>query len=175
MAMDMERLRERAETEQYSPEEVRYLRDVVLREDLLQANADKFGVKDPEAPDYTNDPAARAERVQKLNDEIVERQKELSQLQELEAQPDSAVADSGVAVQQASATAEDGAEDYSGAQWNMEALKAEIRNRNEARQQDGLEALPVTGNKPDLIARLIQDDREIAAAQQEDWEPEANK
>jgi hypothetical protein len=33
----------------------------------------------------------------------------------------------------------------------------------------------VTGNKPDLIARLIQDDREIAAAQQEDWEPEANK
>jgi hypothetical protein len=175
MAMDMDKLREKAETEQYSPEEVRYLRDVMDRHDLLGVNREKFGAKDPDAPDYSTDTNARAERVRVLNEEISERQRELAQLQEVDAQPDSAVANSGPAVAAASATAPEGAEDYSDARWTVELLKSEIRNRNEARQQEDLPALSTSGTKQDLVARLIQDDREIAAAQQEDWESGADK
>lgn len=41
---------------------------------------------------------------------------------------------------------------------NITGLREEIGKRNERREQQGMPALPVTGSKADLVARLVEDD-----------------
>jgi hypothetical protein len=43
-------------------------------------------------------------------------------------------------------------------EWTNEALQDEIRRRNEVREADGRDRLPVTGNKAELVERLEDDD-----------------
>lgn len=55
------------------------------------------------------------------------------------------------------------AETYDG--WNVDRLKAEIRNRNKEREAESLDPLPTTGRREELVERLLADDREIAESQ----------
>lgn len=55
------------------------------------------------------------------------------------------------------------AETYDG--WKADDLKAEIRKRNKEREAEGLDPLPTTGRREELVERLLADDREIAESQ----------
>lgn len=66
---------------------------------------------------------------------------------------------------QASQTGQDATEKYDGSEWTVAKLKAEIKARNEERQKDGLDPLSTSGSQTELRERLMQDDREIAAAE----------
>lgn len=159
MALDHSKLREKASQEQFTKEEVQYLRDTVGDSwalELLKENEDGFGA----APSVDlNDAAEVDRRVQELRRVIDEANSELTQLGERQAQPADAVAGSGEQVAQAAQGAP-----YEG--WTVPRLKDELHARNEQREADGVDPLSTTGTKVELIARLVQDDNE-----QEDDEP----
>ena len=46
--------------------------------------------------------------------------------------------------------------------WTVNKLRLELEKRNEDRKRAGVEHLPVSGTKAELIERLRQDDRDIA-------------
>lgn len=51
--------------------------------------------------------------------------------------------------------------------WTKAKLTDELRSRNTEREGAGLNPLPLTGNRSELVERLMKDDEEIAAEQQE--------
>lgn len=50
--------------------------------------------------------------------------------------------------------------------WNVDKLKAEIKERNKEREEAELAPLSLSGSKAELTERLLADDREIAESQQ---------
>lgn len=57
-------------------------------------------------------------------------------------------------------------EDYSDERyWTKAKLTDTIRERNTEREEEGLNPLPVTGNRSELVERLLKDDEELAAEQ----------
>lgn len=65
------------------------------------------------------------------------------------------------------------AEDYSGKEWTVDSLTAEIDSRNEERDEDD-QIVPDTGKKADLIKALLEDDEAMAESEEdeEDDSPE---
>jgi hypothetical protein len=62
----------------------------------------------------------------------------------------------------------DAAETYDDTKkWTNAKLQAEIERRNVDRKRDGLEELSTRGNRSELVERLLEDDRELAAADDE--------
>lgn len=51
--------------------------------------------------------------------------------------------------------------------WTKPRLTDELRKRNSDRQASGLNPLPITGNRSELVERLMKDDEEIAAQDEE--------
>jgi len=63
------------------------------------------------------------------------------------------------------------AEDYSDERyWTKQRLVDEIRNRNTDRVAANLNPIPVTGNRSELVERLLKDDEELAAADEAEEE-----
>jgi len=58
-------------------------------------------------------------------------------------------------------------ETYEDKRWTVSALQTEIDKRNEERAEASLPPLNRTGTKSELVERLMEDDREIAADSQE--------
>lgn len=59
------------------------------------------------------------------------------------------------------------AEDYSGKEWTVDALTAEIDARNDERDEDD-QIVPDTGKKADLIQALLDDDAAQAESEEDD-------
>lgn len=60
----------------------------------------------------------------------------------------------------------EGRETYSDERfWTKGRLTDELHKRNTDRREEGLNPLPVTGNRSELVERLLKDDQEIAEAQ----------
>lgn len=49
--------------------------------------------------------------------------------------------------------------------WTKAKLTDELQKRNTDRKEEGLNPLPLTGNRSELVERLMKDDQEIAEAQ----------
>lgn len=138
--------------------------------DKVAENEARFGKGDmPEG-------AKRDERIEELRGQITELQNELDQLTAAKAEEENiggpAVRGSQVVTSGTftygdnSQTGQDVVQDYSGEEWTGPKLKAEIKSRNEERARDGLQPLSVSGNVSELRERLMQDDKEIAEAEQ---------
>lgn len=52
-------------------------------------------------------------------------------------------------------------ENYTDNHWTVAKLQSELGSRNQERTSQGLEALPTTGTKAELIERLQKDDEEL--------------
>lgn len=122
----------------------------------------------------------RSERMGELRSIIADSQNELSRLEQEQADEDNAnraftgdmatgnvIADNTVVNGETPEGAPQGEVNYSGKEWNHSTLQAEIDKRNEERAEAGLEPLARTGSKSELVERLQQDDREIAASDSE--------
>jgi hypothetical protein len=158
-------------TKQLSEEDKAYAlqRDM---HDQVAENEAKFGKgKMPEG-------AKRDERIEELRSQITELENELGILQAAKAEEEGL---GGPAVRgsepvtrgtftdgDASQTGQDVVQDYTGNEWTSAKLKDEIKARNEDRKRDGLQPLSTSGSVAELRERLIEDDREIAAAEQAD-------
>jgi hypothetical protein len=148
--------------------------------DLIQANDEKHGRA-------TKDQAkSREERRAELRTIIADAQNEMARLDAEEAEEtnrNTALAGSvgdreaGLLVRdntpvngetpEGASTAQ---EDYSDERyWTKARLQEEIRSRNTEREAANLNPLPLTGNRSELVERLLQDDEEIRASEgQED-------
>ena len=58
-------------------------------------------------------------------------------------------------------------EDYTGPEWTVKTLTAEIDARNEERDEDD-QIVPDTGKKDDLIQALLDDDEAMAESEEDD-------
>lgn len=145
--------------------------------DLLQDNDEKFGKKAKDAA------KTRDQRRAELRTTIAEAQNELERLDREEVEEinrNTALAGSvgdqaaGLIVRdntpvngevpEGASTAK---EDYSEERyWTKARLTDELQKRNSARKEEGLNPLPLTGNRSELVERLLQDDDEIAEAQE---------
>lgn len=138
----------------------------------IEENDRQFGGKKAK-PSQT-----RAERMEELRGVIADATNELARLETEQADEDnenrlrSGAIDEGRFVTDATHVdgekpegAPEPAETYEG--WNADKLKAEIRERNKERAEAGLEPLSTSGTKAELTERLLQDDRDIAASQQD--------
>jgi hypothetical protein len=123
---------------------------------------------------------SRSEQIQEANAQIAELENKISRLQAEQAEEDRVNAafsgsedDRARGLGYVDNTAVDGetpagaptsVEQYTDKRWTADALKDEISKRNEDRVRDGLEAMPLTGTKAELIERLQKDDEELAQA-----------
>lgn len=144
--------------------------------DLIQENDEKFGGAD-KAP-----AKSREERRAELRTIIADAQNELDRLDKEEAEEinkNTALAGSigdkaaGLAVRDntpVDGQTPDGAstakEDYSNDQyWTKARLTDELRVRNTDRVNANLSPIPLTGNRSELVERLLKDDEELAQEQ----------
>lgn len=143
--------------------------------DLMQENDEKFGNAEKPAG------KTRDERRTELRTLIADAQNELARLDKEEADEinrNTALAGSvgdqaaGLIVRdntpvngetpEGASTAK---EDYSDERyWTKAKLTDELSVRNNERKEAGLNPLPLTGNRSELVERLLKDDEEVAAA-----------
>lgn len=167
---DIVALERRARREKLDGPHVRYLRDVVASErafNILNDNAERFGpLEDPDVADLRRDPQRREARVQELRQVIEDAQRELTQLDDVRVQdertsgqapknPDGGAADLGnrqdeYAVREARYKS-----------MTVDQLRAEIEGRNGDGREEG-DRMNLSGTKPDLVARLLEDDEWLA-------------
>jgi hypothetical protein len=137
--------------------------------DLLDEQDERFGGKEPE-PAKT-----RAERMTELRQTIADSQTELARLEQEQIDEDNR--NRALSGDPASGLVRDNTyvdgkkpdgspepvEDYSDEKvWTKAKLAEEIDNRNREREAEGLSALSKSGNRSELVERLMQDDREAA-------------
>lgn len=147
MALDMDKLREKASKARYTEGEARYLRENVgdaAALDLLRRNEEEFG---PAPTVDTNDEAAVSARVMELKAVIEGAVKELNAL-------DVPVRVTVGEAEEAEEDEED--EDPGYDEWSVADLDTELKKRT----------LPTTGNKSEKVDRLYTDDeRKVAEAE----------
>jgi hypothetical protein len=149
-------------------------REYALQRNLhaqVQANDARFG--DGEAPEPN-----REERIAELRGLVAKYQAEINlleqeQAEEVTARNASAVGDFKTGNVVRDQTGVDGeapegslpvGNDYTDSRWTVDALKAEIVNRNGERAKDSLPPLSLKGTKAELIERLQEDDESLAVA-----------
>ena len=147
--------------------------------DLIRSNDEKFG---KEAKDAAK---SRDERRADLRTAIADAQNELERLDREEAEEvnrNTALAGSigdkaaGLGFRdntpvngetpEGSSEAKETYEDER--QWTKSRLTDELRKRNDERVESGLSPLPLTGNRSELVERLVRDDEDIAASEAEE-------
>lgn len=137
--------------------------------ELLAEQDEKFGDKEAE-PAKT-----RAERMTELRQIIADSQTELERLSQEQIDEDNAnrafsgdaasglVQDNTYVEGEKPEGAPEPTETYSDEKyWTKAKLAEEIDSRNGEREREGLPALSKTGNRSELVERLMQDDREAA-------------
>lgn len=140
----------------------------------LRANDEKFGREAKVASQ------SRAERIAELRAQMADAQNEIERLTAEQAQEDNPnvavtgnpasglVRDNTGVDGQPPAGAPEAAEDYSDTKyWTVARLQQEIDARNADREQAGMAPLGRDGRRPELVERLLKDDEEIAASEQE--------
>lgn len=144
--------------------------------DLLQENDEQFGKAAKDAG------KSRDERRTELRAVIAEAQNELERLDREESEETNrnvalagsvgdkaaglAVRDNTVVNGEAPEGATGSKEDYSDEKyWTKARLSDTLRERNTEREAAGMDVLPLTGNRSELVERLIRDDEEIAAGE----------
>lgn len=147
---------------------------LTMRE-AVQANDVKFG-KSELAPELD-----REERIAELRNAIAVSQNEIERLTvegNLETNPNLAkqgdpkvglvVDNTGVDGQRPEGSPEPAETYENGTYWTKARLAQEIDSRNGDRKAAGLPELATTGNRSELVERLLQDDRELAESEDED-------
>jgi hypothetical protein len=147
--------------------------------DLMQENDEKFGKAEKDAG------KSRDERRTELRTVIADGQNELERLDREEAEEvnrNTALAGSvgdhaaGLIVRDNTSVdgqrpegASAGKEDYSDERyWTKSRLTDELRKRNDERVASDMSPLPLTGNRSELVERVMRDDEEIAASEAEE-------
>jgi hypothetical protein len=143
--------------------------------EAIAANDEQFGGKDKPVT------KTRSERMPELRTIIADSTNELARLEQEQIDEDNAnrarAGSLGDAAKGLSFTdntpvngeAPEGAstakEDYADTvKWTKASLTDEIKARNVDREADGVPALAVTGNRSELVERLLRDDEELAGA-----------
>lgn len=138
----------------------------------MAENDEKYGRAEKSAA------KSRDERISELRTTINDAQNELARLEleaSQEANPNVAVTgdpsvglirDNTAVDGKTPEGAPTGGQDYSDEKvWTKARLAQEIDKRNEERVAEGLEPITKTGNRSELVERLIKDDEELAASE----------
>jgi len=134
----------------------------------LAENDEKFGKAQKDAS------KTRAERLEELRTTIADAENEMARLQAEQAREDNPnvavtgdpasglVRDNTAVDGETPEGAPEGKETYEDERyWTKAKLTDELKARNVERERDGLEPLATTGNRSELVERLMKDDEEL--------------